>query len=148
MDVVIRSSVEALVAILVVLFGSIVVKLFRDLIWRPYAFQKAYTGQGIRGPPYRILAGSVPEYTELLREAHAQPMQNISHDIVPRITPQYHKWCQIYGSLSFILFSFKACFTFICCSCRQPARTMNLQHMLSASCLDSARVSRLKSMSD
>nr|ACN39923.1 unknown [Picea sitchensis] len=22
---------------------------------------------------------------------------NISHDIVPRITPEYHKWCQIYG---------------------------------------------------
>jgi len=101
MDLVIRSSVEALVAILVVLFGSIFVKLFRDLIWRPYAFHKAYTGQGIRGLPYRILVGSVPEYTELLRETHAQPMQNISHDIVPRITPQYHKWCQIYGETFF-----------------------------------------------
>eukprot|EP00253_Pinus_taeda_P020724 PITA_20724 len=101
MDTVIGSSVEALVAILVVLFGSIIVKLFRDLIWRPYAFQKAYTSQGIRGLPYRILNGSVPEYTELIREAIAQPMQNISHDIVPRITPQYNKWCQLYGETFF-----------------------------------------------
>ena len=38
MDVMIRSSVEVLVAILIVLFGSIVVKLFRYLIWKPYAF--------------------------------------------------------------------------------------------------------------
>lgn len=101
MDAVFGCSVEALVAILVVLFGSIVFKLFRDLIWRPYAFQTAYTAQGIRGLPYRILAGSVPEYTELIREALAQPMQNISHDIVHRITPHYHKWCQIYGETFF-----------------------------------------------
>jgi cytochrome P450 len=97
MVVVISSSVEALVAILVVLFGSIVVKLFRDLIWIPYAHQKAYAGQGIRGRPYRILFGSVPEYTKLLRESHAQPIQNISHDIVPRMMPHFLKWRQIYG---------------------------------------------------
>lgn len=97
MDIEIRSSVEALVAILVVLFGIIVVNLFRDLIWRPYVFHKAYTAQGIRGPPYKILIGSGPEQTQLLREAHAEPMQNISHDIVPRVIPHYHKWCQIYG---------------------------------------------------
>jgi len=74
MDVMIRSSVEALVAILIVLFGSIVVKLFRYLIWKPYAFQKFYTAQGIRGPPYQTLVGSDQELRELLREAHAQPM--------------------------------------------------------------------------
>ena len=101
MDVMIRSSVEALVAILIVLFGSIVVKLFRYLIWKPYAFQKFYTAQGIRGPPYQTLVGSDQELRELLREAHAQPMQNISHDIVPRIMPHYNKWCQIYGSICF-----------------------------------------------
>lgn len=122
MDV-IGSTVEALVAILVVLFGSIVVKLFRDLTWRPYAFQKAYTSQGIRGPPYRILVGSVPDYRELLREAQAQPMQKISHDIVPRIMPHYHKWCHIYGSLSFILFSFNAFSTFICCFLQSVRKT-------------------------
>lgn len=108
MDAGIRNSAEALVAILVVLFGSIVVKLFRDLIWRPYAFHKAYTRQGIRGPPYRILAGSVPEYTQLLNEALAQPMQKISHDIVPRIMAHYHKWCQIYGETFFYWFGIHA----------------------------------------
>lgn len=49
MDEPIKKSIEALVSILVILFGSIVVKIFRDLIWRPYAFQKVYTAQGIRG---------------------------------------------------------------------------------------------------
>lgn len=97
----IRCSVEVLAAILVVLVGSIVVKLFRDLIWKPYSFHKAYTGQGLRGPPYEILVGCMPEYRELLQEAHAQPMQKISHDIVPRILPHYHKWCQIYGETFF-----------------------------------------------
>jgi len=99
MDMEIICSVEALVAILVVLFGSIVAKLFRDLIWMPYSFHKAYTSQGLRGPPYEILVGCMPEYRQLLKEAHAQPMQKISHDIVARILPHYHKWCQIYGSL-------------------------------------------------
>ena len=112
MDVVNRSNFEAFVAILVVLFGGIVVKVFRVLIWRPYAFHKAYTGQGIRGPPYRILAGNVPESTGLLREAYAQPMQDISHDIVPRITPHYHKWRKIYGSL-FHSFSFPSRFVLL-----------------------------------
>ena len=101
MDVMIRSSVEALVAILIVLFGSIVVKLFRYLIWKPYAFQKFYTAQGIRGPPYQTLVESDQEFRELLREAHVQPMQKISHEIVPRIVPPYNKWCQIYGSICF-----------------------------------------------
>jgi hypothetical protein len=104
MDVMSRSNVEAFVAILIVLFGSIVVKLFRDLVWRPYALQKAYIGQGIRGRPYRILAGSVPEYTQLIREARAQPVQNISHDIVPRMMQHYLKWRQIYGETFFYWF--------------------------------------------
>lgn len=149
MDDAIKNNVEALVSILVILFGSIVAKIFRDLIWRPYAFHNVYTAQGIRGQSYHILYGSVPEYTQLLKEAHAHPMQNISHDIVPRVTPHYHKWCHIYGSLSFILFYFKACFTFICLSCRhQTAKTVNLQHMFSTGCLDFYMVSKLKSMFD
>jgi len=52
MDIEIRRSVEAFYAFFVLIFRNIVDKLFRDPIWRPYAFHKAYTNQGIRGPPY------------------------------------------------------------------------------------------------
>lgn len=92
---------EALVAIVVVLFGGVVFKLFRDLIWRPFTFSKAYRKQGINGSPYHILAGSVPEYKELMRKAHAEPMKEISHDIVPRVMPHYNKWSQTYGETFF-----------------------------------------------
>eukprot|EP01018_Ginkgo_biloba_P008421 Gb_24902 [translate_table: standard] len=92
-----KITVEALAAIAFVLCGSIAVKLFINLIWRPYTFIKAYADQGIRGPTYHVLAGNIPEYRELLKEAHAQPMQEISHDIVPRVMPHYHKWYHTYG---------------------------------------------------
>lgn len=108
MDIEIKSSVEAWVAILVVLFGILLVNLFRDLIWKPYGFKKAYTDQGIRGRPYRILIGSGSEQRKLSREAHAQPMQNISHDIVPIVMPHYHTWCQIYGDTFFYWYGIRS----------------------------------------
>lgn len=95
------SGIEALAAIVVVLFGGIVFKLFRDLIWRPFTFYDAYRNQGIKGSSYQVLAGSVPEYRELMRKAHAEPMKEISHDIVPRVMPHYHQWSQIHGETFF-----------------------------------------------
>ncbi|GLJ19701.1 hypothetical protein SUGI_0356980 [Cryptomeria japonica] len=91
------SGIEALVAIVVVLFGGVVLKLFRDLVWRPFTFSNAYRKQGIKGSPYHVLVGSLPEFRELMRKAHAEPMKEISHDIVPRVMPHYHKWSQIHG---------------------------------------------------
>uniref|UniRef100_A0A0D6QU15 Cytochrome P450 n=1 Tax=Araucaria cunninghamii TaxID=56994 RepID=A0A0D6QU15_ARACU len=97
MELGISSGVEILVAIGVIFLGGIVLMLFRDLIWRPFAVYNVYTKQGLRGPSYHFLTGSVPEYQELMTKACAEPMKEISHDIVPRIMPHYHKWCQIYG---------------------------------------------------
>lgn len=99
MDIEIRRGVGVWVAIVVVLVGGIIFKLFRDLIWKPFAFYNAYTGQGIRGPSDHVLAGNTPEVSELMIQAQAEPMKEISHDIFPRVMPHFHKWCQIYGAL-------------------------------------------------
>ncbi|KAH9319641.1 hypothetical protein KI387_021410, partial [Taxus chinensis] len=95
------SRVETLVFLGFVLFGGLFFKIFIDLIWKPLTFYNAYTTQGIRGSSYRVLSGSVPEYRELMRKAHAEPMKEISHDIVPRVMPHYHKWGQKYGEIFF-----------------------------------------------
>eukprot|EP01018_Ginkgo_biloba_P017034 Gb_16376 [translate_table: standard] len=67
---------------------------------------KAYADQGIWGPTYHVLAANILEYRELLKEAHAQPMREISHDIVPRVMPHYHKW--YFGRVSILLAMYSA----------------------------------------
>ncbi|CAL4939615.1 unnamed protein product [Urochloa decumbens] len=69
------------------------------LAWRPRAVARAFARQGVRGPPYRFLAGSLPEAKQLLLAGRigVAPLDAGCHDIMPILLPQFHKWVADYG---------------------------------------------------
>ncbi|XP_058076904.1 cytochrome P450 709B1-like [Magnolia sinica] len=72
-------------------------KLFMDLIWRPYAITRHFAKQGIKGPSYSILTGSLKEIERLELEAKQKPMDPSSLDVTPKVLPHYHRWSRDYG---------------------------------------------------
>jgi len=69
------------------------------LAWRPRAVARAFTRQGVRGPPYTFLAGSLPEMKRLLVAGRVgvAPLDATCHDIMPVLLPQFHRWVADYG---------------------------------------------------
>ncbi|CAI0474448.1 unnamed protein product [Linum tenue] len=85
------------VAALVVVVAAKLWQLTWALFWKPYALTKFFRSQGIRGPSYRFLYGSLGEIKDLKRDAKKLVLDSSSHDISPRILPHYHKWFPQYG---------------------------------------------------
>jgi cytochrome P450 family 709 len=71
------------------------------LVWRPHAVARSFARQGIRGPPYTFLAGSLPEAKRLLMAGRrgTAPLDAGCHDIMPVLLPQFHRWVADYGKL-------------------------------------------------
>ncbi|XP_062209269.1 cytochrome P450 709B2-like [Phragmites australis] len=69
------------------------------LAWRPLAVARSFARQGIRGPPYRFLAGSLPEARRLLMGGRrVEPLDAADcHDIMPVVLPIFHRWVADYG---------------------------------------------------
>ncbi|KAF8687680.1 hypothetical protein HU200_042600 [Digitaria exilis] len=75
------------------------------LWWRPRRLEAHFAGQGVRGPPYRLLLGCVTEMVALMAAAAAKPMSPPdSHDALPRVLAFYHYWRKIYGPMFLIWF--------------------------------------------
>ncbi|KAF8691459.1 hypothetical protein HU200_040601 [Digitaria exilis] len=75
------------------------------LWWRPRRLEAHFAAQGVRGPPYRFLLGSVKEMVALMAEASSKPMSPpTSHNALPRVLAFYHYWRKIYGSTFLIWF--------------------------------------------
>jgi hypothetical protein len=71
------------------------------LWWRPRRLEAHFAAQGVRGPPYRFLLGSVREMVALMAEASSKPMSPAtSHNALPRVLAFYHYWRKIYGACS------------------------------------------------
>lgn len=69
------------------------------LWWRPRRLEAHFAAQGVRGPPYRFLLGSVKEMVGLMVEASSKPMSPpTSHNALPRVLAFYHYWRKIYGA--------------------------------------------------
>jgi len=69
------------------------------LWWRPRRLEAHFAAQGVRGPPYRFLLGSVKEMVGLMAEASSKPMSPpTSHNALPRVLAFYHYWRKIYGA--------------------------------------------------
>ncbi|KAL6902211.1 hypothetical protein ACP4OV_005087 [Aristida adscensionis] len=60
-----------------------------DRLWRrPRRLERALRAQGLRGTPFRLLAGDVRESARLSREAWSSaPLPLRCHDIAPRVAP-------------------------------------------------------------
>ncbi|KAL6878367.1 hypothetical protein ACP4OV_012537 [Aristida adscensionis] len=68
------------------------------LVWRPRAIASSLAGQGVRGPPYHFLAGSMPEAKRLVAGRRGVPPLHVaSHDIIPLLLPQFHRWVTEYA---------------------------------------------------
>ncbi|KAF7074001.1 hypothetical protein CFC21_078913 [Triticum aestivum] len=68
------------------------------LVWRPYAVAGWFERQGIRGPPYRFVLGSLWEMKQMLiAERGKTPLDIGSHDYTSRVSPFFHKWAADYG---------------------------------------------------
>ncbi|KAK7344325.1 hypothetical protein VNO77_13797 [Canavalia gladiata] len=72
-------------------------EMFMILFWRPYTLTKHFGKQGVMGPPYSFLSGSLHEIKTMTKNAREQLMDTHSHDITHRVLPHYQKWSSLYG---------------------------------------------------
>ncbi|GJN16171.1 hypothetical protein PR202_gb03131 [Eleusine coracana subsp. coracana] len=65
----------------------------------PVRIRRALAGQGVRGPPARLLVGNLRDVSALVAEATAGDVGSLNHDIVGRLLPHYVRWSKAYGKL-------------------------------------------------
>ncbi|XP_057481479.1 cytochrome P450 CYP749A22-like [Actinidia eriantha] len=65
--------------------------------WTPMSIQSKMSSQGIKGPRYRFPHGSIKEIASMRSQSMDKPMEEISHDLFPRIQPHVYSWMKIYG---------------------------------------------------
>ncbi|CAD6265419.1 unnamed protein product [Miscanthus lutarioriparius] len=65
----------------------------------PARIRTILAGQGVHGPPPRLLVGNLRDVSTLVAEATAGDMSSLSHDIVGRLLPHYVLWSKMYGRL-------------------------------------------------
>lgn len=63
----------------------------------PMRIRRILAGQGVRGPPPRLLVGNLRDVSALVADATAGDMGSLSHDIVGRLLPHYVRWSKMYG---------------------------------------------------
>ncbi|KAM3393451.1 hypothetical protein ACQJBY_014253 [Aegilops geniculata] len=86
--------VQALAAALMLL---VITRALWYLLWRPYAVARWFGRQGIRGPPYKFLVGSLPECQKMIVAARAKGLDTSSHDCITTVQPFFRKWSSMYG---------------------------------------------------
>ncbi|OMO82303.1 Cytochrome P450 [Corchorus olitorius] len=82
---------------LAVLLGSKILQVFRVVVWRPYSLRKRFKKQGVTGPSYTLLKGSLDEIKKLKKEANQIILDTNSNDIFQRVLPHYYAWSSKYG---------------------------------------------------
>lgn len=66
--------------------------------WNPIRVQSKMKLQGITGPSYKMFYGNTKEIVKMRRSSMAEPMDELSHLIFPRILPHVHSWMNNYGN--------------------------------------------------
>ncbi|XP_077228886.1 cytochrome P450 CYP72A616-like isoform X2 [Tasmannia lanceolata] len=76
-------------------------RLVYSIWWIPMKLERYLKEQGIKGPPYKLLYGSLNDNINLVKKKSSKPM-NLSHQIVPRVAPFLYETVKNYGKLSVI----------------------------------------------
>ncbi|GJN31599.1 hypothetical protein PR202_gn00118 [Eleusine coracana subsp. coracana] len=86
------------------LLALLIAVLWR-LAWRPRAVARSFARQGILGPPYAFLTGSLLEAKRLAAAGRigVPPLDAASHDIMPLVLPVVHTWTAEYGKDSVLV---------------------------------------------
>lgn len=72
-------------------------KAYYTLWLKPRAIEKQLRQQGIRGNHYKILYGDMKDERKGLKEALSRPMDQLNHQIAPRVIPFTYQTVQKYG---------------------------------------------------
>ncbi|KAF7036897.1 hypothetical protein CFC21_047415 [Triticum aestivum] len=72
--------------------------------WRPRRLDRALRSQGLRGTPYRSVAGDAPLAERLNEDARSRSMPLGCHDVVPRAMPLFHQTMKEHGKMSITWF--------------------------------------------
>ncbi|KAJ0113360.1 hypothetical protein Patl1_00763 [Pistacia atlantica] len=86
--------------ILVTFIVIVMTKIFQAwtmIVWRPYLVTKRFRQQGVMGPRYSLLSGSLDEIKKLRKVALETVLDVKSHDITERIVPHCNIWSSSYG---------------------------------------------------
>ncbi|GLU07146.1 hypothetical protein SLE2022_241140 [Rubroshorea leprosula] len=87
-------------AALMILFLFVVSKLLQVLwvvfLW-PHSLTRRFKKQGIVGPPYKPVSGSLDEIKRMKKAAAKTILDLDSNDIVQRVLPHFHRWSSEYG---------------------------------------------------
>jgi len=75
----------------------ILVRIIKKLCWTPLHVQFMMKSQGIQGPPYKFLHGNFKEIEEMRKDSINDAMDQLSHDIFPRVLPHIFSWKKLYG---------------------------------------------------
>ncbi|KAK3039786.1 hypothetical protein RJ639_027099 [Escallonia herrerae] len=81
----------------------VLIRFLHKVWWIPIRIQHVVRSQGIKGPSYKFLHGNTKEISNMTRESMASPMDDLSHDIFPRILPHVHSWINIYVNILLLL---------------------------------------------
>ncbi|CAJ2648111.1 unnamed protein product [Trifolium pratense] len=76
---------------------SKIMKIFVTVFWRPYALTRHFRKQGVMGPRYSLLSGSLHDIKPMMIDARKSVMDKHSHDITQRVLPHYQIWSSLYG---------------------------------------------------
>ncbi|KAF5761962.1 putative cytochrome P450 [Helianthus annuus] len=90
-----------IIFILSLLLLRLLLTFVRKAWWTPITIQKMMKSQGIKGLPYEFPHGNTRVIAAMRSQSMNDPMDNMSHDIFPRIQPHVYSWIKTYG-LNFI----------------------------------------------
>lgn len=96
MTILVRIAILLAIFLLVYVLLTLV-RLIKKVWLNPIRVRYLMSSQGIKGPPPRLLYGNTKEIMEMRRETTGEAMDDISHNIYPRILPHVHSWTQQYG---------------------------------------------------
>ncbi|KAI3452927.1 hypothetical protein Pfo_009590 [Paulownia fortunei] len=93
--------VKIVILLVISLFIYVLLTLIGLLqkVWlNPIRVQYLMRSQGIKGPSHKFLHGNTKEIINMRRETMGKAMDDISHNIFPRILPHVHSWANLYGA--------------------------------------------------
>lgn len=73
-------------------------KFVYSILWIPWRIQNHFKKQGVKGPAYIPIFGNTGEMRRQFEEATSKPVPlHNYHDVLPRASPFYTRWSNIYG---------------------------------------------------
>ncbi|CAJ2628946.1 unnamed protein product [Trifolium pratense] len=89
-----------IIAIVMVTFTIMISKIWTICLivfWRPYALTRHFRKQGVMGPRYSLVSGSLHDIKTMIIDARKSVMDKHSNDITQRVLPHYQIWSSLYG---------------------------------------------------